>query len=63
LNVPGGVLNRVERPGEEGQIRAVVEGAFRHNPVVATLVDRLRDSPESRGGHRWIRRDPHLPGV
>jgi putative acetyltransferase len=37
---------RPERRGEEGAIRAVVEGAFAGEPVVGELVDALRASPD-----------------
>ncbi|MBA2374320.1 MAG: N-acetyltransferase [Chloroflexi bacterium] len=40
------VLHRPERSGEEAQVRAVVEDAFSTDPIVGTLVDRLRDSSD-----------------
>ncbi|MFN2419726.1 MAG: GNAT family N-acetyltransferase [Candidatus Limnocylindria bacterium] len=46
LDTPLDVGYRPERPGEEAQVRAVVAEAFENEPVVATLVDRLRESPD-----------------
>jgi putative acetyltransferase len=54
LNFPSDVGWRLERPGDEGQIRAVVEDAFRHHPIVATLVDRLRESPDWIDGLSFV---------
>jgi putative acetyltransferase len=45
---------RAERPGEEALVRAVIGDAFRDDPVVATLVDRLRESPDWIDGLSFV---------
>ena len=53
MNSPTDITYRRERPGEEEQIRAVVLDAF-GRPVVATLVDRLRESPDWVDGLSFV---------
>ena len=47
-------IYRRERPGEEAQVRDVVRDAFAGEPVVATLVDRLRESPDWIDGLSFV---------
>jgi putative acetyltransferase len=49
----GGVRFRPERPGDEQEVRDVVDDAFRR-PVVVTLVDRLRESPDWIDGLSFV---------
>jgi putative acetyltransferase len=51
------VHHRRERPGEEAAVRAVVADAFDREPVVATLVDRLRESPDWIDGLSFVAED------
>jgi len=50
---PLGIRNRAERPGEEAYVRDVVRDAF-GQPVVATLVDHLRESPDWIDGLSFV---------
>lgn len=48
------VVLRREEPGEERAVRAVVEDAFDHEPVVGELVDALRRSPDWLPGLSFV---------
>jgi putative acetyltransferase len=48
------VTYRTEAPGEEDQVREVVGAAFADEPVVPTLVDRLRESPDWIDGLSFV---------
>jgi len=54
VNASNEVRYRREQPGEEQQVRAVVEDAFRQHAVVATLVDRLRESTDWIDGLSFV---------
>jgi putative acetyltransferase len=53
VNVSSDVRYRREQPAEEEPVRAVVEDAF-GRPVVGTLVDRLRASPDWVDGLSFV---------
>ena len=54
LGPQGALVLRAERPGEEGDVRAVVEAAFATEPVVGELVDALRRSPDWLPGLSFV---------